>query len=86
MPIHRLNHAVLFVGDLERSLRFYRGVLGFRVVMSIEGKAAFLQAAGSDNDHDLGLFQVGAGQGLPWPAARRSACITSPGRLTRLLN
>lgn len=63
MPIHRLNHAVLFVGDLERSLRFYQGLLDFRVVISMEGKAAFLQAAGSDNDHDLGLFQVGAGAG-----------------------
>jgi len=59
MGIRRLNHAVLYVRDVERSLRFYREVLGFRVVRQLPG-AAFLRAAESDNDHDLGLFQVGA--------------------------
>ena len=62
MGIHRLNHAVLYVADLARSVAFYRDVLGFRPVpMTPEGftGAAFLQASGSTNDHDLGLFQVG---------------------------
>lgn len=59
MGIHRLNHAVLYVGDLQRSVAFYRDVLGFRVKMSMPG-AAFLQAPDSTNDHDLGLFEVGA--------------------------
>ncbi len=60
MPIQRLNHAVLFVGDLERSVAFYRDLLGFRVTQEIPSRAAFLQAEGSSNDHDLGLFAVGA--------------------------
>lgn len=62
MGIHRLNHAVLFVADLDRSLAFYRDVLGFTVVpMTPDGftGAAFLQAPGSTNDHDLGLFEIG---------------------------
>jgi len=62
MPITRLNHAVLYVRDLERSVAFYRDVLGFRVIpMTPDGfdGAAFLQAPGSTNDHDLGLFQIG---------------------------
>ena len=59
MPVQRLNHAVLYVRDVERSVSFYSDVLGFRVVMGFPG-AAFLQAEGSSNDHDLGLFQVGA--------------------------
>ena len=65
MPIHRLNHAVLFVRDVARSVAFYRDVLGFRVVEDMDGLpgAAFLQAAGSTNDHDLGLFEIGAGAG-----------------------
>jgi catechol-2,3-dioxygenase len=65
VPITRLNHAVLYVRDLERSVGFYCDVLGFRVVpMTPEGfPAAFLQAPGSTNDHDLGLFQVGAAVG-----------------------
>src|ERR1700759_4024354 len=60
MPVQRLNHAVLYVRDVERSVAFYSQVLGFRQVMGFPG-AAFLQAEGSSNDHDLGLFQVGAG-------------------------
>ena len=65
MPITRLNHAVLYVRDLERSLAFYCDVLGFNVVpMAPEGfPAAFLQAPGSTNDHDLGLFQIGSAVG-----------------------
>jgi catechol-2,3-dioxygenase len=59
MPIQRLNHAVLYVRDVERSVAFYSDVLGFRQVMGMPG-AAFLQAEGSRNDHDLGLFQIGA--------------------------
>ncbi|MDP9406189.1 MAG: VOC family protein [Actinomycetota bacterium] len=66
MPITRLNHAVLFVRDLATSVAFYTDVLGFRVVpMTPDGfaGAAFLQAPGSTNDHDLGLFQLGAAAG-----------------------
>jgi len=60
MSIHRLNHAVLYVRDVERSVAFYRDVLGFEVIMQMGGQAAFLRADGSTNDHDLGLFQIGA--------------------------
>ncbi|MBA3618200.1 MAG: VOC family protein [Actinomycetota bacterium] len=66
MPITRLNHAVLFVRDVQRSLTFYTEVLGFRQVdMTPEGfaGAAFLQAPGSANDHDLGLFEIGSTAG-----------------------
>jgi len=68
MPITRLNHAVLYVRDAERSAAFYADVLGFRRVMSMPG-AVFLQAAGSTNDHDLGLFSIGEGAAPP-PAGR----------------
>jgi catechol-2,3-dioxygenase len=72
MPITRLNHAVLYVSDLGRSIDFYRDVLGFRVIpMTPDGfsGAAFLQAPGSTNDHDLGLFEIGPQAGPP-PAGR----------------
>ena len=62
MPVQRLNHAVLYVRDVERSVAFYSEVLGFRTVLGMPG-AAFLQAEGSTNDHDLGLFQIDAGAG-----------------------
>ena len=87
MGIHRLNHAVLFVGDLDRSVAFYTEVLGFRVVdMTPDGfrGAAFLQAPGSTNDHDLGLFEIGADRRAERrPAAARSGSTTWPGRSTR---
>jgi len=58
MPIQRLNHAVLYVRDADRSAEFYREVLGFRAVGGFPG-AVFMQASGSTNDHDLGLFSIG---------------------------
>jgi catechol-2,3-dioxygenase len=62
--VHRLNHAVLYVSDAERAAAFYRDVLGFSVVASFPG-AAFMRAADSPNDHDLGLFGIGAGATKP---------------------
>ncbi|MGH8934827.1 MAG: VOC family protein [Acidimicrobiia bacterium] len=58
VTVRRLNHAVLFVSDLDRSVRFYTDVLGFGVVARA-GPMAFLRARGSDNHHDLGLFGLG---------------------------
>lgn len=64
MQIARLNHAVLFVSDLERSVRFYEEVFGFGVIArEPRANAAFLRAEGSDNHHDLGLFGLGADVG-----------------------
>jgi catechol-2,3-dioxygenase len=70
MPIMRLNHAVLYVRDADKSAAFYTEVLGFKQVMAMPG-AVFLQAAGSTNDHDLGLFTVGDGAG-PSGAGRQT--------------
>jgi len=66
MGIFRLNHAVLYVRNVDESVRFYSDVLGFRPInMTPAGfqGAAFMQAPGSTNDHDLGLFEVGPGAG-----------------------
>jgi catechol-2,3-dioxygenase len=64
VPIHRLNHAVLYVRDVGRSVAFYGDILGFTRIMGFPG-AAFLRAPGSTNDHDLGLFEIGAAAGAP---------------------
>jgi catechol-2,3-dioxygenase len=65
MGVFRLNHAVLYVRDVDTSVRFYGDVLGFqRLEMTPPGApAAFLRAPGSTNDHDLGLFEIGADAG-----------------------
>jgi catechol-2,3-dioxygenase len=56
----RLNHAVLFVADLDRAERFYRDVFGMQVVTrEPRANAAFLRLPRSGNHHDLGLFGVG---------------------------
>ncbi|MHB1488231.1 MAG: VOC family protein [Acidimicrobiales bacterium] len=67
MPICGLNHAVLYVRDAQRAALFYEEVLGFRRLAMADGLdgAAFLQAPGSTNDHDLGLFSIGDGAGPP---------------------
>jgi catechol-2,3-dioxygenase len=62
MAVRRLNHAVLYVRDLASSVDFYTHALGFEVRMEIPGRAAFLRASGTANDHDLGLFAVPDGQ------------------------
>ena len=60
MSIKRLNHAVLYVTDAKVSAAFYTDVLGFETAHIMGDTAFFLRADGSDNDHDLGLFSVGA--------------------------
>ncbi|GAA1915552.1 VOC family protein [Streptantibioticus ferralitis] len=60
MPVRRLNHAVLYVRDTTRAVEFYTDVFGFKVDTEIPGRAAFLSAQDTLNDHDLGLFAIGA--------------------------
>lgn len=59
--IRRLNHAVLFVSDVERAAGFYTNALGFDEITRVpQMRAVFLRAADSANHHDLGLFGLGA--------------------------
>ncbi|GGO88446.1 VOC family protein [Wenjunlia tyrosinilytica] len=69
MTVRRLNHAVLYVRDVDRSVDFYTRVFGFEVADRMGDRAAFLRAAGTDNDHDLGLFGVGADAPSPQPGS-----------------
>lgn len=58
----RLNHAVLFVADLERAVDFYTAVFGMDIVAHEERLGAlFLRSPRSGNHHDLGLFAAGPG-------------------------
>jgi catechol-2,3-dioxygenase len=59
----RLNHAVLFVSDVERAVDFYTNTMGMEVVTrEPRANAAFLRLPRSGNHHDLGLFGLGAGK------------------------
>ena len=68
-PIHsqvRIGHVHLKVADLERSLEFYRDVLGFAVTARIGDSAAFLSAGGYH--HHIGLNTWESLGGSPPPA------------------
>lgn len=49
----RIGHVHLKVADLERSLAFYRDLLGFQVTMMYGSQAAFISAGGYH--HHIGL-------------------------------
>jgi catechol-2,3-dioxygenase len=61
--LRRLQHLVLWVSDVERSVRFYCDLLGFEVTKQYPN-AAFLKIPGTSDDHHLGLFEQ-AGMGRP---------------------
>jgi len=64
----RIGHVVLKVRDLDRSLAFYRDLLGFQVAGELSNVMLFLTATG-ENHHDLGLLRVGDQAGSPVPTA-----------------
>lgn len=65
MKVRKLNHAVLRVRDLERSLAFYHDVLGLEPIARAGNAMAFMRAPGSSNHHDLGLSRVGPNAPAP---------------------
>lgn len=52
-PGARIGHVHLKVSDLDRSLAFYVGVLGFQVMQRFGGQVAFVSAGGYH--HHIGL-------------------------------
>ena len=52
-PRVRIGHVHLKVADLDRSLAFYRDILGFDVTQRYGGEAAFISAGGYH--HHIGL-------------------------------
>src|SRR2546421_7546311 len=72
MQVKELGHLVLYVGDLERSRRFYRDLLGWREITVPGGEIGFPAAAFTSGrtHHELLLIEVGEGA-TPIPKGRR---------------
>ena len=64
---NRFTHVGLCVSDLERSLAFYTGVLGFELTQRYGRQAAFVSAGGYH--HHIGLNTWESKGGSPPPAS-----------------
>ena len=61
----RIGHVHLKVADLERSLAFYRDVLGFNLTQRFGSQAAFLSAGGYHHHLGLNTWESAGGQPPP---------------------
>ena len=61
----RIGHVHLKVADLERSLAFYRDVLGFEVTQRYGSQAVFLAAGGYHHHIGLNTWESAGGQPPP---------------------
>jgi catechol 2,3-dioxygenase len=79
-----MGHVHLCVADIPQTVAFYRDVLGFALMASLGGQAAFLSAGGYH--HHLGANtweSAGAGQPPSGAAALRRATIVLPSEVER---
>jgi catechol-2,3-dioxygenase len=76
MEVKELGHLVLYVRNLERSVRFYRDVLGWRPIFgadpteTLSFPAAAFNAPSNRTHHELLLIEVGE-DAARLPAGRR---------------
>lgn len=75
MEVKELGHVVLYVRDLERSVHFYRDVLGWRAILGggddpLPFRAAAFSAPSNRTHHELLLIEVGP-DAAPLPPGRR---------------
>jgi catechol 2,3-dioxygenase len=61
----RIGHVHLKVADLDRSLAFYRDVLGFEVTQRLGSQAVFLSAGGYHHHISLNTWESAGGQPPP---------------------
>ncbi|HXM57422.1 MAG TPA: VOC family protein [Candidatus Dormibacteraeota bacterium] len=67
-PRVRIGHVHLKVADLERSLAFYHGLLGFELTQRMGDQAAFLSAGGYHHHIAINTWES-AGGSTPPPGA-----------------
>lgn len=70
MSVKELGHIVLYVSDIDKSVAFYRDVIGFNIVLGGEGGMPVAMFSSGRTHHELLLIQVGSGA-KPIPSGRR---------------
>jgi catechol 2,3-dioxygenase len=68
--VSELGHIVLYVHDLDRSVAFYGGALGWRQILANRDGFRAAAFSGGRTHHELLLIEVGA-DAAPIPAGRR---------------
>ncbi len=60
------NHAMIYVKDVERSVRFYRDLLGFKLIedFRFEGASVYARLRAPGGDGTIALHQAGPGASL----------------------
>ncbi|MEW5977918.1 MAG: VOC family protein [Acidobacteriota bacterium] len=82
-PRVRIGHVHLKVADLERSLAFYCGVLGFDLVQRLGSSAAFVSAGGYHHHIGLNTWESrGGGPPAPGTTGLYHLAICYPDRRT----
>jgi catechol-2,3-dioxygenase len=71
MSVVELGHIVLYVRNLERSVRFYRDVLGWQPISEERPGIPAMAFSSGRTHHELLLIQVGEDAPLP-PRGRRA--------------
>lgn len=64
-PQVRIGHVHLKVADLQRSLNFYCGILGFELTQRYGAGAAFISAGGYHHHIGLNIWESAGGQAPP---------------------
>src|SRR5690348_11527716 len=57
VKVRKINHLVLRVRDIDRSIAFYHGLLGMDIVGRMGNAGVFFKF--TDNHHDLACFALG---------------------------
>jgi catechol 2,3-dioxygenase len=81
-PRVRIAHVHLKVSDLERSLEFYCGVLGFELMQRLGAEAAFISAGGYHHHIGLNTWESLGGSPPPGTTGLFHVAIAYPDRPT----
>ena len=80
-PSVRIGHVHLKVADLDRSLQFYCGVLGFELMQHLGSGAAFVSAGGYHHHIGLNTWEsLGGSPPLPGTTGLYHTAIVYPSR------